>query len=66
MKNQRGVICLKNPPSVLGYAAVAGDMDGEKLLKMSPVAGPVIVYKALASMASGLISYIIKCCGGNI
>ena len=34
--------------------------------KMFIIAGPVIVYGTLASMASGLISYIIKCCGGNI
>ncbi len=33
MKNKRGVICFKNPPSILGYAAVAGDMEANGPLK---------------------------------
>ncbi len=33
MKNRRGVICFKNPPSILGYAAVAGDMEANGPLK---------------------------------
>ena len=34
--------------------------------KMFIIAGPVIVYGTIASMVSGIVSYIINCCGGNI